>query len=148
VSQLSGTIYPSLINGEINQIHNQLQSMRDRVVMQPDSLVKNGSWVPWVRGYGMTLSADIDDCSTEGYRQEVTGVELGTGLLSASGLGLHGFFQLGSTDTDLSGINQNADSNSYRFGGAVQYVGELAYLGNLNSQSAFQSGYIGSRWNW
>jgi hypothetical protein len=128
VQGLSGTIYPSLVDGEFNQIQNNLLAVRDRVLLQRDDLLESGRWSPWVRGYGMTLSTDRDDCLTEGYRQEVAGVELGTGTILSSGIGVHGFAQFGSVDTGMRGMAQNAESDSYRFGGSIQYVGEIAYL--------------------
>ena len=128
VGQLSGTIYASLVDGEINQIHNSLLSVRDRVLLQRDSLNENGRWSPWIRGYGMQFDTDTDDRLSKGYSQTVAGLELGTGYVGSSGLGVHGFAQLGSTDTDMDGLNQSADTDSYRFGGSVQCVGQVAYL--------------------
>ncbi len=128
VQGLSGVIYPSLVDGEINQIQNNLLAVRDRVLLQRHDLIESGRCTPWVRGYGMTLSTDLDDCQTEGYRQEASGVELGTGMILSSGFGLHGFAQLGSVDTRMRGIDQHAESDSYRFGGSIQYIGEYAYL--------------------
>jgi len=63
-----------------------------------------------------------------GYRQESAGIDLGTGRMWASGIGVHGFARLGATDTRLRGVNQNAETDSYRFGGSVQYLGEVFYL--------------------
>ncbi|MBB3208490.1 hypothetical protein FHS27_004319 [Rhodopirellula rubra] len=128
VGQLSGTIYPSLVDGEINQIQNNLHAIRDRVLLQRDDMLTSGRWTPWVRGFGMSLNTNVDDCLTEGYRQEVGGVEIGTGILTSSGLGMHGFAQFGSANTTIRGVDQDAESSSYRFGGSVQYLGELAYV--------------------
>ncbi|MCM2373414.1 autotransporter family protein [Aporhodopirellula aestuarii] len=153
IGQLSGTIYPSLVDGEINQIQNNVHAIRDRVLLQRDDLVASGHWSPWVRGFGMSLSTNVDDCLTEGYRQEVGGVEIGTGILTQSGLGMHGFAQFGSANTTMRGLDQEAESSSYRFGGSVQYLGEFAYamaMGGFGfqdheverSMSAFTTGAI------
>ncbi|TWU48759.1 Autotransporter beta-domain protein [Rubripirellula tenax] len=128
VNQISGTIYPSLVDGEINQIQNNLHSVRDRVLLQrsnPDSI---GRQTPWVRGFGMTMSANEDRCSTLGYRQSVGGIELGTGWLSANGLGVHGFAQVSSSDMSIRGSDQTAESESYRLGGTLQYAGDVVYV--------------------
>ena len=128
VGQLSGSLFPSIIDGEINQIQNQLHSIRDRVLLQRSELVQPGRLIPWVRAYGMTMSTDEDSCNTAGYRQEVGGVELGIGMMTESGWGMHGFTQLGSSDTWIRGIDQTADSDSYRGGGSIQFVGNGLYV--------------------
>ncbi|WP_246146198.1 autotransporter family protein [Rubripirellula lacrimiformis] len=128
VNQLSGTIYTSLVDGQIQQVQNNIHGFRDRIVLHSDSFNELGRWTPWARAYGSTMSVDPDDCLTPGYRQQSAGLDLGTGLLWASGIGVHGFARLGSTDTQLRDVNQDADTDSYRFGGSVQYVGEVMYL--------------------
>ncbi|WDQ14968.1 autotransporter family protein [Rhodopirellula sp. P2] len=128
VNQLSGTIYTSLVDGQIQQIQNNIHGFRDRIVFHSDSANEVGRWSPWARAYGSSMSVDADECLTLGYRQESAGVDLGTGRMWASGIGVHGFARLGSTDTQLRGVNQNADTDSYRFGGSVQYFGEVIYL--------------------
>ncbi|MEO9595162.1 autotransporter domain-containing protein [Rhodopirellula bahusiensis] len=127
VGQLAGAIYPSLVDAEINEVHNSLYGIRDRVLLQQTDLYTSGHWSPWVRGYGMTLDTDVDGCMAEGYRRKVGGIELGTGYVAASGLGVHGFAQLGAANTDMNTLGQGADTDSYRFGGTVQYVGEWLY---------------------
>ncbi|WP_047815093.1 autotransporter family protein [Rhodopirellula islandica] len=127
VGQLAGAIYPSLVDAEINEVHNSLSGIRDRVLLQQTDLDSSGHWSPWVRGYGMTLDTSVEGCMAEGYRRKVGGIELGTGYLAASGLGAHGFAQLGAADTDMNTLGQGADTDSYRFGGTVQYVGEWLY---------------------
>ncbi|TWT55192.1 Autotransporter beta-domain protein [Rubripirellula amarantea] len=128
VNQLSGTIYPSIADGEINQIQNNLHSIRDRVLLQHSDMIEPGFQTPWVRGFGMSMEADPDRCSTLGYRQSVGGVELGTGWLWGNGVGVHGFAQFANSDTSIRGVNQTADSNSYRIGGTVQYAGDVVYV--------------------
>ncbi|GAB5513737.1 MAG: hypothetical protein Rhob2KO_14620 [Rhodopirellula baltica] len=128
VNQLSGTIYTSLVDGQIQQIQNNIHGFRDRIVFHSDSANEVGRWSPWARAYGSSMSVDADECLTLGYRQESAGVDLGTGRMWASGIGVHGFARLGATDTHLRGGNQNADTDSYRFGGSAQYLGEVIYL--------------------
>ncbi|PHQ32282.1 autotransporter family protein [Rhodopirellula bahusiensis] len=127
VGQLAGAIYPSLVDAEINEVHNSMNGIRDRVLLQQTDLGTSGHWSPWVRGYGMTLDTGGDACMAEGYRRTVGGIELGTGYLAASGLGVHGFAQLGACDTEMNSLGQGADTDSYRFGGTVQYVGDYLY---------------------
>ncbi|WP_430453668.1 autotransporter domain-containing protein [Rhodopirellula europaea] len=128
VNQLSGTIYTSLVDGQIQQVQDNIHGFRDRIILHSDLANEVGRWSPWVRAYGSSMSVDADECLTFGYRQESAGVDLGTGRMWASGIGVHGFARLGSTDTQLRGVNQGADTDSYRFGGSVQYLGEVIYL--------------------
>jgi uncharacterized protein with beta-barrel porin domain len=126
--QLSGSIYPSLIGAEINHIQNNLESVRDRVVLQFISSPGGPTWTPWVRAYGVSGEVDRDDCQTPGYRHEIGGVELGCGLSSGGPLAAHIFAHLAGGDLEIRGVDQHADIGSYRLGGLVQYVGRNMYF--------------------
>ncbi|MFG0255213.1 MAG: autotransporter outer membrane beta-barrel domain-containing protein, partial [Rhodopirellula sp. JB053] len=128
VNQFSGTIYTSLVGGQIQQVQDNIHGFRDRIIFHSDSASEIGRWSPWIRAFGSNMSVDADECLTLGYRQESAGVDLGTGRVWASGVGVHGFARLGSTDTNLRSVAQNADSDSYRFGGSAQYLGDFIYL--------------------
>ncbi|MFG0289699.1 MAG: autotransporter outer membrane beta-barrel domain-containing protein [Rhodopirellula sp. JB044] len=149
--QLAGTLYPSLVDAQINEAHNGVHILRDRVLMQRLEVTTDGSCSPWVRAFGMSLDTGEDHCPTEGYRREIAGVELGTGYFSTAGLGFNGFVQLGSADTTVVDDSQLSESDFYRVGGSVQYVGDVCYaLGTggfgfhqhsiTRSMSALQSG--------
>ncbi|WP_236620885.1 autotransporter outer membrane beta-barrel domain-containing protein [Rhodopirellula sallentina] len=149
--QLAGTLYPSLVDAQINEAHNGVHILRDRVLMQRLEVTTDGSCSPWVRAFGMSLDTGEDHCPTEGYRREIAGVELGTGYFSTAGLGFNGFVQLGSADTTVVDDSQLSESDFYRVGGSVQYVGDVCYaLGTggfgfhqhsiARSMSALQSG--------
>lgn len=126
-NQLSGSIYPSLIGAEINHIQNNLESVRDRAALQ---FQREGERMltPWVRGYGVAGKVDQDDCNTLGYYHEIGGVELGCGLSSGGGLSAHTFAHLAGSDLNTRGVVQQADIESYRLGGLVEYVGNHLYL--------------------
>ncbi|EMI18430.1 serine protease [Rhodopirellula maiorica SM1] len=128
VDQLSGSIYPSLIGAEINHIQNNLESIRDRVVMQTDLDRRQCQITPWVRAYGITSEVDQDDLQTVGYRHQVGGLELGGGVASPNGLALHSFAHLASGDLETRGVDQHANIDSYRMGGSVEYLAEHVYL--------------------
>lgn len=126
--QLAGALYPSLVDAQINEAHNTMHALRDRVLLQQSDLYTSGHWSPWVRGYGMSLDTQVDHCPAEGYRRTIGGVEIGTGYIAPVGLGVHGFVQIGAADTNMMGLGQEADTDLYRFGGAAQYVGERFYV--------------------
>ncbi|WP_404307092.1 autotransporter family protein [Neorhodopirellula lusitana] len=128
VNQLSATIYPSLVDAEINAIQGNLHSIRDRVLLQREDLIHPNQWTPWIRGFGTYLDAGIDDCLTPGYTRDSAGIELGTGRMFECGLGIHGFGTISTSETRLQSVDQQADSDSYRLGGTVQYLGEVAYV--------------------
>ncbi|WP_372723730.1 autotransporter domain-containing protein, partial [Novipirellula sp.] len=128
VNQLSGSIYPSLIGAEINHIQNNLESVRDRVVLQTDRDRSQCQITPWVRGYGITGEVDQDDLQTAGYRHQVGGLELGGGVASPNGLAVHSFAHLAWGDLETRGVDQHADIDSYRMGGSVEYLAQHVYL--------------------
>lgn len=128
VNQLSGSIYPSLIGAEINQIQNNLESIRDRVVLQRYQGVESPAIMPWVRAYGVSARAETDHCSTNGYYQNFGGLELGLALSNRQGLSSHVFAHLGGGDLDTLGVDQHAEIESYRGGGSVEYAGEVIYI--------------------
>ncbi len=128
VNQLSGSIYPSLIGAEINHIQNNLESVRDRVVMQTDRDRSQCQITPWVRAYGITGEVDQDDLQTAGYRHQVGGLELGGGVASPNGLAVHSFAHLAWGDLETRGVDQHADIDSYRMGGSVEYLAQHVYL--------------------
>ncbi|WP_345684601.1 autotransporter outer membrane beta-barrel domain-containing protein [Novipirellula caenicola] len=128
VNQLSGSIYPSLIGAEINHIQNNLESVRDRVVLQTDLDRSQCQITPWVRGYGITGEVDQDDLQTPGYRHQVGGLELGGGVASPNGLAVHTFAHLAWGDLETRGVDQHADIDSYRMGGSVEYLAQHIYL--------------------
>ncbi len=128
VGQLSGSIYPSLIGAEINHIQNNLESVRDRVALQADSLSNELTLTPWIRAYGVSGEVARDDCQTPGYRQEIGGVEIGCGLSRNNGLSASTFAHLASGNVDVHGVDQHADIDSYRLGGSVEYIGRNAYV--------------------
>ncbi len=126
VDQLSGSIYPSLIGAEINHIQNNLESIRDMVSWHASS--GTSTLTPWARGYGVSGQVDRDDCQTVGYRQEIGGLELGCGLGSNNGLAAYGFAHLAGGNLNARGVDQKADTESYRGGGCLVYVGQRIYL--------------------
>lgn len=128
VNQLSGSIYPTLIGAEITQIQNSLESIRDRAALQFISVAQRPGWTPWVRAYGASDEVRQDECQTPAYRYEVGGIELGCGLHSGGGLAAHLFAHLTSGELQLYGVDQVADTDSYRLGGLIDYCGQLGYL--------------------
>jgi hypothetical protein len=128
VDQLSGSIYPTLIGAEINQIQNSLESVRDRAASQFVSATPGPRCTPWVRAYGSSGKVSQDDCQTPAYRYEVAGVELGCGLHSGGGLATHLFAHLASGELKIYGVDQRADTDSYRFGGLLDYWGQVGYV--------------------
>ena len=100
VHQLSGSIYPSLIGAEINHIQNNLESVRDRVVLQRYHAVAPPAIMPWVRAYGVSARAETDHCNTNGYYQDFFGVELGFALSNQQGLSSHVSAHHGGGDVD------------------------------------------------
>jgi len=127
VDQLSGSIYPSLINAEINHIQNNLASVRDRVSSQGtyvDSIQK----VAWARGYGASAQVDRDACETVGYQHVIGGVELGAGLRTNVGLAIYAFGHLADSTVETRGVDQTADVSSYRVGGIIEYRGANSYV--------------------
>ncbi len=128
VNQLSGSIYPSLIGAEINHIQNNLESVRDRVVMQTDLDRSQCLLTPWVRAYGVSGEVDRDDRQTTGYRHEIGGLELGCGVASANGLSLHTFTHLATGNLDTFDVDQHADIDSYRLGASVEYIAQRVYV--------------------
>ena len=126
--QLSGSIYPSLIGAEITHIQNNLESVRDRAVLQSDCQHNRLTWVPWIRGYGVSSEVDRDACQTLGYRHEIGGVEMGVRLHSGGALTAYTFGHLASGSLNARGVNQHADIQSYRLGGMAQYAGQNVYL--------------------
>lgn len=105
-----------------------LSSIRDRIVMQLDRPIDMDVCQTWARGYGIDGKVGVDDRLTEGYHQQTGGIELGVARLNTNGLAIHGFAHLANSDLDNGDIGQTADIGSYRGGGAVQYVGERAYV--------------------
>ena len=128
VNQLSGSIYPSLIGAEINHIQNNLESVRDRIALQLNSPSSQRAIHPWVRAYGVNGQVDHDDCQTMGYHHQIGGIELGCGLGSTNGLTAHTFAHLATANLDSRGVDQDADIDSYRMGGSVEYIGQNAYV--------------------
>ncbi|TWU02970.1 autotransporter family protein [Stieleria varia] len=127
VDQLSGSIYASLLSAEINHIQTNLESVRDRVLLQADGQAGEPMLMPWVRGYGLVAHVDRDDCQTLGYRHEVGGLELGCGVSSGGGFSAHTFAHLSGGNLDARGVDQTADIESYRMGGSVEYIGQNLY---------------------
>ncbi|WP_372898219.1 autotransporter domain-containing protein [Stieleria sp.] len=128
VNQLSGSIYPSLIGAEITHIQNNLESVRDRVMLQRYPGVQPPAIMPWIRAYGVSATTDQDDCSTVGYHQEFGGMELGLALSNKQGFSSHAFAHLGGGDVRTSGVDQRAEIESYRGGGSIEYVGDSIYV--------------------
>ncbi|TWU14975.1 Autotransporter beta-domain protein [Novipirellula galeiformis] len=128
IDQLSGSIYPSLIGAEIHHIQNNVESVRDRIAMQfgfdSDTLER----APWARVYGVTGEVDADEYETLGYRHRIGGMELGAGVAGNNGLSAHTFAHLATANLDIHGVDQHADIDSYRMGGAVEYVGPRFYV--------------------
>lgn len=128
VNALSGSIYPSLIGAEIVHVQNNLESIRDRVMLQRYSGVDAPAFMPWIRGYGVSARTTDDDCETLGYYHEFGGAELGFAVSNKQGLSSHVFAHLGSGDLNSTGAEQHAEIDSYRGGGSVEYVGQHLYL--------------------
>lgn len=127
VNQLSGSIYANLLDAEIQHMQMNLNSIRDRVVMELDHPRDLDITKAWARGYGMDGQVGVDDCLTEGYHQQTGGLELGAARFNTNGLAIHGFAHLANSDLNNGDAGQNADIGSYRGGGAIQYVGARAY---------------------
>ncbi|MCA9135128.1 MAG: autotransporter domain-containing protein [Planctomycetales bacterium] len=125
---LSGSIYPSLIGAEITHIQNNLESIRDRVMLQRYEGVAPPAIMSWARAYGVSAQVKEDHCKTLGYYQEFGGMELGLAVSNQQGLSSHCFAHLGGGKVETSGADQHADIESYRGGGSVEYVGETLYL--------------------
>ncbi|GAA4473409.1 autotransporter outer membrane beta-barrel domain-containing protein [Novipirellula rosea] len=128
VNQLSGSIYPSLIGAEINHIQNNLESVRDRVVMQTDLDRSQCLLTPWARVYGISGEVDRDDHQTAGYRHKIGGLELGAGVASVNGLSFHTFSHLATGNLDTIDVDQHADIDSYRLGASVEYIAQHIYV--------------------
>ena len=128
VNQLSGAIYANLLDAEIEHMQMNVGSVRDRIVMQLDHPVDLDVCQTWARGYGIDGEVGVDDCMTEGYHQQTGGLELGVARVNASGFAVHGFTHLANSTLDNGDAGQNADIGSYRGGGAIQYVGDFAYI--------------------
>jgi uncharacterized protein with beta-barrel porin domain len=126
VNQLSGSIYPSLIGAEINHIQTGLDSVRNMTVRQ--AVCRRVGLFPWAKGYGITAEVDQDDCLTNGYRQEVGGLELGCGFRSGCGLAGNVFSHLGTGSVKTRGVDQRADVDSYRLGGSLAYCARQVYV--------------------
>ncbi|PAY18498.1 serine protease [Rhodopirellula sp. SM50] len=138
IAQLSGSIYPSLIGAEINHIQNNLESVRDRVALQPLGPRTEPQAVFWTRGYGMSGQVDRDDCQTAGYRQEVGGLELGAGMRGTNGWSVYSFAHLSGGEINSREVQQHAEIESYRGGGLVEYLGQTFYAivsGGAGTQS-------------
>ncbi|MFG0261833.1 MAG: autotransporter domain-containing protein [Novipirellula sp. JB048] len=127
IDQLSGSIYPSLIGAEIHHIQNNVESIRDRIAMQFSFQSDTLELAPWARAYGVTGEVDTDDHETFGYRHRIGGVELGASMAGNNGLSAHTFTHLATANLDMRGVDQHADIDSYRMGGAVEYVGPQFY---------------------
>ncbi|WP_167546800.1 autotransporter family protein [Stieleria maiorica] len=125
---ISGSIYPSLIGAEIVHIQNNIESIRDRVLLQRYDGVRPPAIMSWARAYGVSASTEEDHCETPGYYQEFGGMELGLGLSNKNGLSSHLFAHLGGGKLEMSGVEQHADIESYRGGGSIEYVGDSLYL--------------------
>lgn len=135
---LSGSIYPSLIGAEITHIQNNVESVRDRVLLQRYACVEAPAIMPWIRGYGVAANVDEDQSGTLGYYQEFGGMELGLAISNKNGLSSHVFAHLGGGDLETSGADQRAEIESYRGGGSVEYVGNRIYVlaaGGAGTQS-------------
>jgi uncharacterized protein with beta-barrel porin domain len=128
VDQLSGSIYPSLLSAEINHIQSNLNSIRDRLVLQANSTYEAAILVPWIQGYGLTGTAEPDKCLTPGYRLELGGAELGVAFSSRDGLSAFAFTHLAGGDLGVRSVDQHADIDSYRLGGGFRYAGQEAYV--------------------
>ena len=128
VNQLSGAIYPTLIGAEINHIQSNLESVRDRAALQFISREGQRTWMPWVRGYGVSGNVDRDACQTPGYLYEIGGAELGCGMNIGGAITACVFAHLAGGDLDVRGLDQHADIDSYRMGGLVEYLGQSHYL--------------------
>ncbi len=128
VNQLSGAIYSNLLDAEIQHMQMNLGSIRDRIVMQLDHPAEFDVCQTWARGYGIDGKVGVDDFLTQGYSQRTGGVELGVARVTASGFAVHGFADLANSNLNNGDAGQKADIGSYRGGGAVQYVGEFAYV--------------------
>ena len=120
IDQLSGSIYPSLIEAEINHIQSNIASVRDRVSLQGLD-AHRAKRVFWTRGYGVSGQASRDDCRTIGYRQEIGGLELGMGLRGVNGWSFYTFAHMADTVINSREVSQQADVESYRIGGLVEY---------------------------
>ncbi len=128
VNQLSGAIYANLLDAEIQHMQMNVGSIRDRIVMQLDHPVDLDVCKTWARGYGIDGKVGVDDCLTQGYSQRTGGIELGVARVNASGFAVHGFADLANSNLNNGDAGQDADIGSYRGGGAVQYVGDVAYV--------------------
>ena len=126
IAQVSGTLYPTLLGAEVNHIQNNLESVRDRVVLQRYSQGNNRGIVPWIRAYGFRGEVDTDDRGTNGYEYDAQGVELGLGA-DVGVVSAFLFAHLSSGDLELDGADQNADIESYRLGAMLQFQTEVAY---------------------
>lgn len=128
VNQLSGSLYPSLIGAEINHIQTGLDSVRNMTVRQ--AICRRVGLFPWAKGYGISAEVDQDDCLTNGYRQEVGGMELGCGFDSGCGISGNVFSHLGFGSVRTRGVDQRAEVDSYRLGGSMAYrMHDLYVLG-------------------
>ncbi|MCS7468513.1 autotransporter outer membrane beta-barrel domain-containing protein [Stieleria sp. ICT_E10.1] len=125
---LSGSIYPSLIGAEIVHIQNNMESIRDRVLLQRYPGIEPPAIMSWARAYGVSSSADSDHCQTLGYYQEFGGMEVGVAVSDKNGLSSHAFAHLAGGKLESSGADQHADIESYRGGGSIEYTGESLYL--------------------
>ncbi len=128
VDQLSGSIYPTLIGAEINNIQTGLESARDVIMVHANFRTSDLVLTPWVRGYGLDGQVSRDNCQTMGYRMEMGGMELGCGLGSNCGLTAHIFSHLATGNLDVRDVDQTADIDSYRLGGSIEYVGQNIYV--------------------
>ena len=127
IEQLSGSIYPSLIGAEINHIQHNLESVCNRVALQPLAPRISNALIAWARAYGISGQVDRDQCQTVGYSQVVGGLELGAGLRRTDGLAFYTFAHLADSQVKTREITQSADIASYRIGGLFEYIGESFY---------------------
>ena len=128
IGQVTGSIYPSLIGAEIFHVQNSIESIRDRIALQRFGSSSSHGFMPWVRPYGISGQVDPDDCETHGYRHEVGGLELGASFDRGGTFTSHIFGTLATADISLRAVDQDADVDSYRIGGALQYHGAMIYV--------------------
>ncbi|TWT84352.1 Extracellular serine protease precursor [Planctomycetes bacterium CA13] len=128
LDQLGGQIYPSLVAAQLQHTSFTMAMLRDQLILdtmyrQPDELTRG-----WVRGYGIGGDADRDDCGTPGFNYSLGGTELGLQRGFANGLDLGLFLNMGWSNVTTIGVAQDADVDSYQYGGSMQYIGGYGYL--------------------
>ncbi|TWU40714.1 Extracellular serine protease precursor [Novipirellula artificiosorum] len=127
LDQLGGQIYPTLVSAQLQHTSFSMAMLRDQLLL--DSLRHSPNQTRgWIRGYGIGGDADTDDCGTRGFNYRLGGTEIAVQRAFSSGLDLGVFTNLAWSDVATDGISQDADVDSYQFGGSAQYSGTAGYL--------------------